>query len=214
MEPTEENIRAWDAAHRARAEPVELPAIVQRTLGDLQGKRVLHLHCATGEATAALAELGAIVTGVDARPAALETARERWPKILWVDGDPQSLPRQLRRGRFDLVYSGEGVLGHLDDLDGWALGIAAALREQGELLVFDDHPVADCVDAFLRWRSDYFRDPSDPDRLWRLGQVVSTLARAGLRIRALEEYPGGTSRRGHDRRIPATFLLYAQRASA
>jgi hypothetical protein len=131
-----------------------------------------------------------------------------------VDGDPQSLPRQLRRGRFDLVYSGEGVLGHLDDLDGWAIGIAAALREQGELLVFEDHPVADCVDAFLRWRSDYFRDPSDPDRLWRLGQVVSTLARAGLRVQALEEYPGGTSRRGHDRRIPATFLLYARRAAA
>jgi SAM-dependent methyltransferase len=213
MEPTEENIRAWDAAHRARAEPVELPAIVQRTLGDLKGKRVLHLHCATGEATAALAELGAVVTGVDARPGALETARERWPKILWVDGDPQSLPRQLRRGRFDLVYSGEGVLGHLDDLDGWAIGIAAALREQGELLVFDDHPVADCVDAFLHWRSDYFRDPNDPDRLWRLGQVVSTLARAGLRIQALEEYPGGTSRRGHDRRIPATFLLYARHAT-
>jgi SAM-dependent methyltransferase len=213
MEPTEENIRAWDDAHRARAEPVDLPAVVQRTLGDLKGKRVLHLHCATGEATATLAELGAVVTGVDARPAALETARERWPKILWVDGDPQSLPRQLRRGRFDLVYSGEGVLGHLDDLDGWATGIAAALSGHGELLVFDDHPVADCVDGFLHWRHDYFRDPADPDKLWRLGQVVSALARAGLRVQALEEYPGGTSRRRHDRRIPATFLLYARRVS-
>src|SRR5690242_21349377 len=70
MEPTEENIRAWDAAHRARAEPVELPPIVQRTLGDLKKKRVLHLHCGTGEATAALAELGAVATGLDARPGA------------------------------------------------------------------------------------------------------------------------------------------------
>src|SRR5947199_294397 len=155
---------------------------------------------------------GAVATGVDARPGALETARERWPKILWVDGNPQSLPRQLRRHRFDLVYSGEGVLGHLDDLAGWATGIAAALREHGELLVFDDHPVADCVDAFLHWRNDYFRDPADPDRLWRIGQVVSALVRADLRIEALEEYPGGTARRRHDRRIPATFLLYARRA--
>jgi len=212
MEPTDENIRAWDDAHRARAEAVELPAFVQRTLGDLKGKRVLHLLCGRGEATAALAELGAVATGVDPQPAALEAARERWPKILWVDGDPQSLPRQLRRGRFDLVYSGEGVLGGLNDLDGWAAGIAAALRAAGELLVFDDHPVADCVDGLLRWRSDYFRDPADPDRLWRIGQVVSALARAGLHVKALEEYPGGTSRLRHDRRIPATFLLYARRA--
>jgi len=154
MEPTDENIRAFEDAHKARPEPAELPPVVQRTLGDLKGKRVLHLHCGTGEATARLAELGAVATGVDARPGALETARERWPKILWVDGNPQSLPRQLRRHRFDLVYSGEGVLGHLDDLAGWATGIAAALREHGELLVFDDHPVADCVDDFLRWRHD------------------------------------------------------------
>ena len=213
MEPTEENLRAWEDAHRARAEPVELPVFVQRTLGDLKGKRVLHLLCGTGEATAALAELGAVATGVDPRPAPLESARERWPKILWVDGDPQSLPRQLRRGRFDLVYSGEGVLGGLPDLDGWATGIASALRAAGELLVFDDHPVADCVDGLLRWRSDYFRDPGDPARLWRIGQVVSALARAGLHVEALEEYPGGTSRRRHDHRIPATFLLYARRAT-
>ena len=98
MEPTDENIRAWDDAHRTRAEPVALPPIVQRTLGDLKKTRVLHLLCGAGEATAALAELGAVATGVDPRSAALEVARERWPKILWVDGDPQSLPRQLRRG--------------------------------------------------------------------------------------------------------------------
>ena len=35
--------------------------------------------------------------------------------------------------------------------------------------------------------------------------------RAGIQVQALEEYPGGTSRRGHDRRVPATFLLYARR---
>jgi SAM-dependent methyltransferase len=76
MEPTDENLRAWDEAHRARAEPEELPPYVQRTLGDLTKKKVLHLLCGTGEATAALAELGAVATGVDPRPAALEAARE------------------------------------------------------------------------------------------------------------------------------------------
>ncbi len=211
MEPTDENIRAWDTVHRPRTEPVALPPIVQRTLGDLTKKRVLHLQCATGEATAALAELGAVATGVDPREEALEAARERWPKILWVEGDGQSLPAELRRGRFDLVYSGEGVIGRLVDLDGWARGIAAALRPHGELLVFDDHPVADCVDGLLRWRDSYFRDPADPERVWRLGQIVNALARAGFHVAALEEYPGGTAQRRHDRRIPSTFLLYAHR---
>jgi SAM-dependent methyltransferase len=212
MEPTDENLRAFDAMHRAHHEPDVLPALVERTLGDLKKKKVLHLLCSTGEATAALADLGAVVTGIDPRAGALEAARESRPKILWVDGDPQELPRQLRRRQFDLVYSGEGAIARLHDLDAWASGIAAALKEGGELLVFDDHPVADCVDGLLRWRSDYFRDPEDPDGLWRLGQVVSALARVGLHVEALEEYPGGTSRRRHDRRIPATFLLYARRA--
>ena len=211
MEPTDDNRRAWDAVHRPRPEPVTLPPIVQRTLGDLGKRRVLHLQCATGEATAALDALGAVVTGVDPREEALDTARERWPRILWVHGEAQELPAKLRRGRFDLVYSGEGVIGSLADLDGWAGGIAAALRPRGELLVFDDHPVADCVDGLLHWRNDYFREPTDPERLWRIGQVVSALARAGMHVEALEEYPGGTSRRRHDRRIPATFLLYARR---
>jgi SAM-dependent methyltransferase len=211
MEPTDDNRRAFDDTHRSRGGAPALPHVVQRTLGGVGGKRVLHLECGTGEATAMLAELGAVATGVDPREELLEAARERWPTILWVPGDAQTLPSELRRGRFDLVYSGEGVIPRLDDLDAWAAGVVAALKPRGELLAFDDHPVADCVDGLLRWRGNYFRDPSEPDRLWRLGQIVSALARAGLRVHALEEYPGGTSRRRHDRRVPATFLLYARR---
>jgi SAM-dependent methyltransferase len=212
MEPTEENLEAFDALHRARHEPDVLPAIVARTLGDLTKKKVLHLLCSTGEATAALAELGAVVTGLDPRHASLEAARERWPKILWVDGELEDIPRPLGRRKFDLVYSGEGVLDRVDDLNRWAAGIVSVLKPGGELLVFDDHPVADCVDGLLRWGGSYFRDPADPNTLWRLGQIVSALVRAGIHVQALEEYPGGTSRRGHDRRVPATFLLYGRRA--
>jgi SAM-dependent methyltransferase len=211
MEPTDYNRRAFDDMHRRHPEPVALPALVERTLGELTEKRVLHLRCATGEVTAALAELGAVATGLDPRGDALELCRERWPTILWVQGEVESLPTELRRGRFDLVYSGEGVIAELTDLDGWARGIAAALHVRGELLVFDDHPVADCVDGLLRWRENYFRESDDPDRLWRIGQIATALARAGVHVEALEEYPGGTSRRRHDRRIPATFLLYGRR---
>jgi len=208
MEPTEHNRRAFDAAWRRRARRAGLPPIVKATLGDLTGKRVLHLQSGTGEATAELAELGAVVTGVESSGAALEAARERWPSILWVQADPQALPRELARGRFDLVYSGLGSLARIGDLDAWTRSVAAALRVGGDLLLYEEHPVALCVDGLMHWRESYFDEGSR-----RLGQIVTTVARAGLTPRALEEYPSRSEGwRRHDARVPGTFLLYAQRA--
>ena len=124
----------------------------------------------------------------------------------------EALPSELRRRRFDLVYSPEGVLARLDDLDGWARGIAAAMPSRGELLMYEEHPVAECVDRLLRWHHDYF-DEALPggERLWRLGQVVTAIGRGGMKVEALEEYPGDAAWRRHDRRVPGSFLLYARR---
>jgi SAM-dependent methyltransferase len=201
MEPTDANMRAFDTLHRRMQRPPSgLPPIVKATLGDLAKRRVLNLHSGAGGSSAELAEAGAVVTALEASEEALEHAREQWPSILWIHGDAQALPAELRRGRFDLVYSPEGTLWHLGDLDAWASGIAAALDSRGELLVYETHPVALCVDGFQRWHYDYFADG-----FWRLGKIATTLVRAGFRIEALEEYPG-------DRRVPGTFLLYAVRA--
>jgi ubiquinone/menaquinone biosynthesis C-methylase UbiE len=211
MEPTEHNRRAWDEIHRQRAEALAgergLPTPVRHALADLSGKRVLHLQCGTGESTAELAELGAVVTGVDSSGQALEAARERWPSILWVQADAQELPGELRRSRFDLVYSGLGSLAQISDLDAWTGGIVRALRGGGDLLLFEEHPVALCVDGLMHWREGYFDEGSR-----RLGQIVTAVARAGLALRALEEYPARSEGwRRHDPRVPGTFLLYAQR---
>ena len=212
MEPTEHNRRAFDEIHRQRAEALaserRLPAQVRRALADLSNKRVLHLQCATGEASAELAELGGVVTGVDSSGAALEAARERWPSILWVQADPEALPGELRRGRFDLVYSGLGTLTAVRDLETWLRGVAATLRSGGDLLLFEEHPVALCVDGLMHWRESYFDAGSR-----RLGQIVTAAARNGLVVRAVEEYPARTDNwRRHDARVPGTFLLYAQGA--
>jgi ubiquinone/menaquinone biosynthesis C-methylase UbiE len=212
MEPTEQNRRAWDELHRQRAQSLAgdrgLPPQVRRALADLAGKRVLDLQCGTGESTAELAELGAIVTGVDSVGSALEAARERWPSILWVQADPQELPAELRRARFDLVYAGPGSLLQITDLDDWMREIAAALRPGGELLLFEEHPVAACVDGLMHWRESYFDEGAR-----RLGQIVNAATRAGLVLRALEEYPARSDGfRRHDARIPGTFLLYARKS--
>jgi SAM-dependent methyltransferase len=212
MEPTERNRRVWDQVHRGRggdaASARGLPSPVRHALADLRGKRVLHVPCRTGEGTAELAERGATVTGVDPSTEALTAARRRWPSILWIPGAPAALPRELRRGRFDLVFADQGTLeegGHLDVL---AEGIVAALASGGDLLLYDEHPVAKAVDGLMHWRDSYFT-AGQP----RLGQIVTSLTRSGLTLRALEEYPQEHGNpRHHDARVPGTFLLHARRS--
>jgi SAM-dependent methyltransferase len=211
MEPTDENREIWDKVHLARhtAPPgaAGLPGPVRHSLADLAKKRVLHVRCRTGEATEELAGLGAVVTGVDPSEEELEVARERAPSILWVHAEPDGLPRELKRERFELVYCAPGTLEETRDLEALARGIRNALRAGGDLLVFDEHPVAWAVDGLMHWRDSYFGEGR-----WRLGQLVSAVARAGLAVGALEEYPArqGNVRR-HDARVPAEFLLYARR---
>ena len=69
MEPTDQNRRAWDEIHRSRtraaSEQLLIPEQIFDLLPDDRGKHVLHLQCATGEATAQLVERSALVTAVD-----------------------------------------------------------------------------------------------------------------------------------------------------
>jgi ubiquinone/menaquinone biosynthesis C-methylase UbiE len=211
MEPTDHNRRAWDEVHRQGARAVGghrgLPQPVRHALADLNGKRALNLQSGTGEAAAELAERGATVTAVDDSAEVLAVSRERWPSILWIHGDVHALPRELRRGRFDLVYTGDGTVPTLQDLDAWAAGIASALQSGGDLLIYDVHPVSDRVDGLMHWRESYF-----DEGFWRLGQIVTAIARAGLGVRALEEYPQQPGNVRHqDARVPGTFLLHARR---
>jgi SAM-dependent methyltransferase len=234
MEPTEHNRRAWDEIHRRRTDAMAgrlgIPPVVRERLPDLEGKHVLHLQCATGESTAQLADLGALVTAVDVSGEALAIAQEQAPTAAFIQADVQQLPLQLERGRFDLVYTGGGVFSWLQDLDAWAHGIAAALKAGGTLLAYDDHPVSACVDATGHWRENYFNEeplvgvgwrhfdlPGEPaaeekhQRFWRLGQIVTAVAGAGLELRSLEEFSSiyKTYWREKDPRVPGQFVLLA-----
>ena len=203
MEPTDLNRRVWDEAHRPRSGTAlaRLPEVVERHLPDLAGKHVLHLGCGTGEATAELAGLGALVTGVDESAEAVAAARERAPAVAFVQGEVNQLPVELRRGRFDVVYTGIGSA-----LNAWAAGIAAALRGGGEAIVHDEHPILACLDDTLHWRDDYFSS-----RVVGLGQVVTALAGAGLGVEKLEELPVESALLPQARRVPGELLLVARK---
>lgn len=235
MKPTEQNRRAWDEIHRRRREAMAgqlgIPEPIRELLPPIQGAHVLHLQCGTGESTAELVELGGLVTAVDISLAGLDAARERAPSVVFIEADVHDLPLELRRHRFDLVYTGGGVLHWLHDLDAWAAGAAAALKPGGIFFLYDQHPVAGCVDYLAHWRGDYFDEGVDVavgltqvelttepaveeehERHWRLGQVVNAVADAGLTIRRLEEFRTLFESVRHDKRIPGHFLLIAGKA--
>jgi SAM-dependent methyltransferase len=234
MDPTEHNRRAWDEVHRRRTEAMAgqlgIPKKIREVLPDVEGKHVLNLQCATGESAAELIELGALVTGVDISAEALEVARENAPDAVFVHGDVQELPLELRRGRFDLVYTGGGVLIWLHDLDAWAGGIASALKPGGSFFLYDNHPVGGCVDHLGHWRDDYFDESvflttgwshfelsgaaateEKHERHWRLDQIFDAILGAGLDVSRLVEFQSLYNWIQRDRRVPWEFALIAVR---
>ena len=201
VEPTEPNRRAFDDAHRSSENVLSTPGIpprIRERLGGVGGNRVLHLFCGTGRESMELVALGALVTGVDDDEAALEAARRRARDVPWVHADVHSLPPELLLGHWDVVYLGSGSLRRLRDTHAWAAGVVAALRDGGVLLLHDEHPATSALDAFERWRGDYFAGVG-------VGELVSAVAEAGLVVRGLEEWPG------RDARIPAHLVLAAEK---
>jgi predicted TPR repeat methyltransferase len=207
MEPTDTNLRAWEEAHRSLRRGGGrrgLPKPVRERLPDLEGRHVLHLGAGAGRETAALIGLGAFVTGVDSSEETVRAARKRLPDAALVTADVQELPVELRRGRFDVVYSSWGTLALVSDLTRWAGGIAAALRRGGVLLAYDEHPVAACLDQMLHWHESYFD-------AWPVSRVVEALLGAGLGLERLEELPDPNRWGRREIRVPGDLVVIARK---
>jgi SAM-dependent methyltransferase len=188
-------------------------------LGDVTGQRLLHLQCHFGLETLSWARLGADVTGVDFSPRAIEVARSLAAELglpaTFVESDVYRLPEVLDE-TFDLVYTANGVLGWLPDIARWAQVVARFVRPGGRFYVLEVHPIVQVMaDAGvgpgeLRLAYPYWEHP-DPivvptqgsyaDREAKietpfeygwdhsLGEIVTALVDAGLRIDKLREYP-------------------------
>lgn len=212
--------------------------------GDVAGKTLLHLQCSTGEETFSWSVAGAKATGVDISERQIEIARQQAGAAgldtQFVAADVYALPDTLQQGTFDLVYTGGGVLVWLPDITRWAQIVAAALKPGGRFLLWEEHPIATClwtVDGQLTITSDYFgrnqpewnvgwghftggEDATEQkaEFIWPLGDIITALAQAGLRIESLQEYPSHADWRFGEklaevRRLPGTMLLVAQRAA-
>ena len=139
-----------------------------------------------------------------------------FPDARFVESNVYQLPLRLGE-EYDIVYTSRGVLGWLPDIRGWARVVARFVKPGGRFYITEIHPVLQVFEnegvspRELRLQYPYWEhgDPlvfdvhgsyADPaadlgaeykEHGWDhgLGEIVSALIDAGLRLERLEEYP-------------------------
>jgi SAM-dependent methyltransferase len=187
------------------------------------------------------------IVGVDFSPRMIDLAERLTEALgapaRWIVSDVLDTPHELD-GTADLLYTGRGSLMWLQDLDAWAGVLHRLLAPAGRLVLFEGHPAEWLFDVdedggWIATDYDYFAGPeaskgwspeyiyhlsiADADqswkfaRAWTLGEVITALARAGLRLDRVAEHPndwwgGHTDVRDDERgRVPLSFSVLARR---
>lgn len=202
------------------ADPAALSDVVsydREHLGEVSGKRLVHLQCHIGKDTLSWARLGAEVTGVDFSEEAIAAARrlsaESGTPGRFVLCEVYDAPEALGE-RFDVVYTGVGAVNWLPDITGWARVVAALLAPGGTFYIREGHPVLWSLDwkedggEALEIRFPYFEVPEpvpwddgstyagdgvvDHTRTYEwnhgIAEMVTALLDAGLTLVSLREH--------------------------
>lgn len=187
-----------------------LKRIELEALGDVRGKRLLHLQCQFGLDTLSWARRGAIVTGVDIADESVRQANIIKEKCgleaTFVRSDVLDLIGVIDH-KFDIVFQSYGCHPWISDLYQWAKVVAHYLLPGGVFFTVDEHP-ANVL--FLEDNTDYFdsepiRSKNPPDYCETetridgehveyqhpISTFVNSLVEAGLIIERLEEYNYG-----------------------
>jgi 2-polyprenyl-3-methyl-5-hydroxy-6-metoxy-1,4-benzoquinol methylase len=181
-------------------------------LGPVAGLDLIHLQCHLGTDALSWARHGARVGGLDFSAEAIEVARDLAhacgiDATFWC-ADVYDAVRAVGR-RFDIVYTGIGALGWLDDLRRWADVVVELLRPGGALYLVEVHPIVvgvvedgrtitqDIVGAaYRRWdgAGGTYAAPDASlahtetwERAHALSEVVTAVIDAGLVLEMLHE---------------------------
>lgn len=201
-----------------KAGNTSLRPLERKELSDVRGKTLLHLQCHFGMDTLSWARQGAVVTGVDfsdraiARASAL--AAEVGLEARFLCYDVYELPQRLSE-TFDIVYTSYGVLCLLPDMHRWADVVAHFVKPGGTFYIAEIHPIAFTLDdrsgstapiPYYRYfhapeplhfqtqgsyadRAASVQNQANYEWMHSLGDIVTALVAAGLRIEYLHEFP-------------------------
>jgi 2-polyprenyl-3-methyl-5-hydroxy-6-metoxy-1,4-benzoquinol methylase len=200
------NVEGWKKG------ATSLNEIELREVGDVSGKKLLHLQCHFGQDTLSWARLGARVTGCDLSDNAIDyarqLARESRIKARFIRCNVYDLPQHLN-GKFDIVFASYGVVGWLPDLDAWAKVVAHFVKKGGFFYLAEFHPVVWMLDEKMEFIKYAYHNAgvieteqtgTYADRNagieyteygWNhsLSEVINCLLRHGLQLEFLNEYP-------------------------
>ncbi len=186
--------------------PIEL-----NLLGDVAGKKILHLQCHFGQDTLSLARMGAEVTGVDFSGAAIAQARAH-NNLLGLNA--RFIQRnifevhEVLHEQFDIVFSSYGTICWLPDMQQWAAVVSRYVRPGGQFIFAEFHPAIWMFDNdFTHLQYSYFNrerieetetgtyaDTSAHINLksitWNhdLSEVMQSLLHSGLQLQHFAEY--------------------------
>lgn len=188
-------------------------SLVSSAIGDVAGRKLLHVQCHIGLDTLSWARVGAEVTGVDFSPVAIARARElsdqAGVQAEFVEADALALPPALA-GEFDLVFASYGVLCWIGSVSEWMRSVAGCMCQGAVLVLIDIHPLVGMVETVDPLVVDFPYGGTDPVRISStesyavsgldagvsetvqyphgLGEIVTAAAATGLRVESLTEW--------------------------
>lgn len=186
--------------------PIELNEV-----GDVQGKKMLHLQCHFGMDTLNWARLGADVTGVDLSDEAIKEAKQLNDELTmntkFICCNVYDLKEHLDE-KFDIVFTSYGTIGWLPDLDKWASIITHYLKSGGIFYMADFHPVVWMFDDEFTHIKYYYDNrelivmenmptyTGDANAIqgkeysWNhsISEILNALIKAGLKIELFNEH--------------------------
>lgn len=181
-------------------------------LGDVDGKRILHLQCHFGQDTISLARLGASVVGVDFSDKAIEVARQTASDLgadaTFICCDVHELPQHLEE-QFDIVFCSYGIISWHPDMAAWSRLVSQFIKPGGRHVFVEFHPAMWMWDDNYRQVTySYFNrdviveeeqgtyadlnaDMTISSACWNhsLADVIQNFINCGLTLRTFHEHP-------------------------
>lgn len=180
-------------------------------LGDIKGKRILHLQCHFGQDTISLARHGALPTGIDFSENAIKKAKKLNESLEtnanFIQSDIYKLPEILDE-KFDIVFTSYGVIGWLPNMSKWAKIIKQYLKPGGEFIMVEFHPIvwmfnndfktiefnymdsSPIIEELEGTYTDWQAQIREKSISWNhgLSTVIDSLIKTGLSITDFKEY--------------------------